>query len=503
MQSVAICGGARRTAEPAVLPVLSALRTPPVLFSGIDIHIVRSRLLPSETTTEDSMSNEHYKKIPFLPIHQESTHFDLAVDGEIPVELDGLYVRNGPNALGAIPPNLHYFSGPGMLHGVRLSQGRARWYRSRYVRAGDVPDQLGEPDPGGPIAHDIDASPNTNVVAFNGTLYATTEGGPNMVKLGADLTTVARSDLEGRLSYGFTGHHKVDPSVGDVHGVVYSAALPGYALYVRLSADGELLNQIKVPLTGATQIHDMSITERFAVIFDLNVVFDPSLLARTTLPIRWDGNKPSRIGVVPKNGSADDLRWFEVDPCYVYHPMNAFETPGGDIVIDVSRYERAAEKDLYGPLGDTVPTIDRWTLSLQGDSGRAQEERLTDQPLDFPKVSPSVEGRPYRYGYGVLASLEPSFDGAVKLDHATGKAEHQAFNGGNASELTFVPRPGATAEDDGWLIGFVYDARRHRSRLVILNGQDFSGSPAASIWIPELHVPIGTHGGWFPGLGAD
>ncbi|MEM9487876.1 MAG: carotenoid oxygenase family protein, partial [Myxococcota bacterium] len=426
------------------------------------------------------MSNERYRKIPLLPIDQESTHTDLRVDGTIPPQLIGLYVRNGPNALGAISPNLHYFSGQGMVHGVRLSEGRALWYRNRIVRVGKAPEILGERDPGGPIANGIDASPNTNVALFGGRLYATIEGGANPVELGPHLDTIARSDLDGALHYGFTGHHKIDPDNGEVHGVVYSAALPGEALYVRLSPTGEMLHQVKVPLTGATQIHDMSITERFAIIYDLNVVFDPSLLDRTTLPITWKGDKPSRVGILPKDGSAQDVRWFEVDPCYVYHPLNAFETPDGQVVVDVSRYERAAEKDLYGPLGDTLPTIDRWTFALDGDTARAREQRLSDLPLDFPKVSPRVQGRPYRYGYTITATLQPSFEGAVKLDLRSGRAEHQTFNGGMASELTFVPRPGATEEDDGWLIGFVFQPDLQRSRLVILNGQDFAGEPAAS-----------------------
>ena len=186
----------------------------------------------------------------------------------------------------------------------------------------------------------------------------------------------------------------------------------------------------------------------------------------------------------------------------MYHPLNAYENDAGDVILDVSRYPKASECDLYGPLGDTLPTIERWTLFLNGTTQRVREETLTELPLDFPTVSPRVQGRPYRFGYTVQASLEPAFGGAAKLDVMTGTVEHQSFGGGSASELTFAPRPGSTEEDDGWLLGFAYDPSRDRSRLVILNGQDFSGEPAASIWIPDLRVPIGTHGGWFPGFGS-
>ncbi|MEM6724352.1 MAG: carotenoid oxygenase family protein [Bacteroidota bacterium] len=449
------------------------------------------------------MTNEHYQKIPMLPIHQESTHYELKVEGKIPEELDGLYVRNGPNHMDEITPHHHYFSGHGMVHGVRLRDGKALWYRNRVVRGGDISKVLKEEDIGGPISHNIDASPNTNVVMFGDRMYATIEAGANLVELDAYLNSVRRSDLNGALQFGFTGHHKIDPVNHDIHGIVYNMALRGHALYVRLSPKGEMINQVKVPLTGATQIHDMSITENYVIIFDLNVVFDPSIAEKTSLPILWNEMKPGRVGILPKDGTSKDVRWFEVNPCYVYHPMNAYETEEGDVVIDVSRYERAAQKDLYGPLGDTVPSIDRWTCYMNGKTARAQEERIVNEPLDFPKINPSKEGRYYRYGYSVIATLNPSFEGAVKIDHETGKVQHQRFNGGNASELTFIPRPGATEEDDGWLIGFVFDPATVRSRLVILNGKDFDGEPAASIWIPDVYVPIGTHGGWFPKYGGD
>ncbi|MEM8899372.1 MAG: carotenoid oxygenase family protein [Bacteroidota bacterium] len=446
--------------------------------------------------------NSHYNKIPLSPIKQEFTHLKLRVDGEIPPILNGLYVRNGPNHVDHVHPHHHYFSGHGMVHGVRMREGEALWYRNRVVKTGDAPKVLDVADPGGPISHNIDASPNTNVVLFAGKLYASIEAGPNLVELDPYLETVTRSTLNGALEFGYTGHHKIDPEDGDVHAVVYNMALGGQALYVRLSPEGELLNQVKVPLTGATQIHDMSITKHYVIIFDLNVVFDPKLAELTTLPITWSGEKPGRVGILPKDGTTADVKWFEVDPCYVYHPMNAYETVEGEVIVDVSRYERAAQKDLYGPLGDTIPTIDRWTFSLNGNTARGREERIVDQPLDFPKVNPLVEGRAYRYGYGAIASLEPMFHGSVKVDHLTGKTEHQDFGGGNAGEFTFIPKPGATEEDDGWLVGYVYQPDKDQSRLVILNGQDFSGEPQASIWIPGTYVPIGTHGGWFPNMGG-
>jgi carotenoid cleavage dioxygenase len=86
------------------------------------------------------------------------------------------------------------------------------------------------------------------------------------------------------------------------------------------------------------------------------------------------------------------------------------------------------------------------------------------------------------------------------MDLESGSTERQDFNGGMASELTFIPRKNSVSEDDGWLMGFVFQPQSTRSRLVILDARNFSGPPVASIWIPEQYVAIGTHGGWFEQL---
>ncbi|MEM1289043.1 MAG: carotenoid oxygenase family protein [Pseudomonadota bacterium] len=447
-----------------------------------------------------SDTNARYQNIPFSPVAREITIENLEVDGSIPPELAGLYVRNGPNPAAEIGPHQHYFSGDGMLHGVFLEGGQAKWYRNRFVRSGDVPRILGSDDPGGPITNGLDVSPNTNIVAFADRLYATIEAGVSMVEVTRQLETVTRSDLDGALQHGFTGHHKIDPVDGDVHAVTYSSKLGANAFYQRLSPQGHVLNQITIPLSGMTQIHDMSITENYAIIFDLSVVFNTFALLKTTLPIKWDGKKDARVGVIPKGGRAEDVRWFSLAPCYAYHSMNAYETDDGDVIVDVSRYERASEKDMYGPLGDTEPSIDRWRLPMSGTATEATEERVFDLPLDFPKISPLVEGRPYKFGYCVEASLAPSFNRAVKLNFDTMEVQYQDFDGGMSSELTFIPKARAGnghAEDDGWLLGFVFQPEHQRSRLVIMDAKDFQADPVASIWIPDQYVPIGTHGGWF------
>ena len=101
----------------------------------------------------------------FGAIDFETTSYALPVIGEIPNELEGRLIRIGPNPLRQLPDREHYhwFSGTGLLHGLRLANGRAEWYRSRYVAAGRGPRAIGLAPIPGPIGSN-DGAVNTNVV---------------------------------------------------------------------------------------------------------------------------------------------------------------------------------------------------------------------------------------------------------------------------------------------------------------------------------------------------
>ena len=82
------------------------------------------------------------------------------------------------------------------------------------------------------------------------------------------------------------------------------------------------------------------------------------------------------------------------------------------------------------------------------------------------------------------------------MDFTARDVQYLSFDGAMASRMSFAPRgPG---EDEGWLMGSVFQTKHQRSRFVIADAQRFDGGPVASIWIPDQYVPIGTRGGWFP-----
>jgi hypothetical protein len=126
----------------------------------------------------------------FSPVSDEITAFDLPVTGRVPAELNGRYLRNGPNPLGLDDPNYHWFLGPGMVHGVRLRDGRAEWYRNRWVRSRLLAAALGEPWPGGPVHDSHDFAANTHIISHGGHLLATVEAGPLPYQLSCELDTL-------------------------------------------------------------------------------------------------------------------------------------------------------------------------------------------------------------------------------------------------------------------------------------------------------------------------
>lgn len=438
------------------------------------------------------MVDNPYLSGNFAPVSEEVTALDLPVTGTLPPELDGRYLRNGPNPIDADPATYHWFTGEGMVHGIRLRDGRAEWYRNRRV-----------------LVSDDDFAPNTNVIGLAGRTLALIEAGAKPVEMDDELGTIGRCDLGGTLPYGYTAHPKVDARSGELHAASYLWSRPDVIDYSVVSPDGVVVRREDVPVPGSPMVHDMSITERYAVFYDLPVVFDmESAMAGARLPYVWSNDYGARVGVLPRDGEGTEgLRWFEVDPCYVFHPMNAHDAVGPDgselVVLDLVRHDRVFDASRLGP-DESVPTLWRWTIDLT--HGAIHTEQLHDDTVEFPRVDERLVGRPYRYGWAASVAAHHGdgrgvvFDGAsiAKFDLVAGTVEHHDVGAGRAAgEAVFVPRDAAADEDDGYLLTLVYDAAEDRSDLVVLSAQDIGGDPVATVHLPQ-RVPFGFHGNWIP-----
>lgn len=246
----------------------------------------------------------------FAPVYEELDAFDLPVRGAIPPELNGLYVRNGSNPQSGVSP--HWFFGDGMIHGGRL------------LLSGEV---------GAPYQID-----------------------PN------DLSTIGVQEFEGKLNTSFTAHPKIDPATGFLHFFGYWFVEP-YLTYHVADPQGRIVHSEPIPVAASTMIHSFAITERDVIFWELPVLFDLAAAASgADNPFHWQPEYGARIGVMPLGGPASAIRWVGIEPCYVYHEVNAYRT-GDEIVLDVCRHDFMFAGERFG---EAPLAMHRWHIDTAG-----------------------------------------------------------------------------------------------------------------------------------------
>jgi carotenoid cleavage dioxygenase-like enzyme len=425
----------------------------------------------------------------FAPVPDEITTTDLPVTGTIPPGLSGWYLRNGPNPHAGA--SAHWFLGDGMVHGVRLHNGRAVWYRNRWVRTRVLTDgaQLYGPDG----TRDLTAAAaNTNVVRHAGRLLALVESA-FPYEITCDLDTIGPYDFGGRLRTPMTAHPKTCPVTGELHFFGYGGLEPPYLTYHRTDADGRLVLSRPIDIPAHTMMHDFALTTRYVVFLDLPVLFNLDAARTGGMPYRWSETYPARLGVLRRDTPHADPRWFDINPGYVFHTVNAHDD-GHRIVLHVIRHPHAFRPDT--PAG--TPSLWRWTIDLA--AGTVTEDQLDDRPTEFPRIDERHTGLPTSFGYAITADIpdRPTTRGAVlRYDLNTGTATSHELPAGQVSgEAVFVPaddRSGGT----GWLLTFVHHPDRDASDLTILDAAYLSTAPVARIHLPR-RVPYGFHGTWIP-----
>ncbi len=430
------------------------------------------------------------------PVPDEIDAVDLPVEGVLPPELTGRYLRNGPNPRPGDDPG-HWFTGPGMIHGIRLREGRAEWYRNRWVRTASFAGRpfLSE--------HGVDrtaVNANTHIVEHGGKLLALVENG-FPYEMTPELDTVGPCDFDGRLTTAMTAHPKCDPHSGELHFFGYSPIAP-HLTYHRLSAAGELVCSAEIPGAGPSMMHDFAITERHAVFLDLPMTFRMELLGRG-MPYVWDDGYPARIGVMELSRPGE-VRWFPIDPCYLFHVGGAHTDAAGRIVLDGCRYTPADVATMWGKLGGASTVADaaasgmarlhRWVLDPA--TGSVTEASLDDRPVEFPTLDDRLVGRASRYLYAV--SGLPNASAITKYDATAGTVTTCDLGPDTAvGEAVFVPAHGGTAEDDGWLLSITTRRDGSASQLLVLDATDVAAPPVATVTLPR-GVPAGFHGSWVP-----
>jgi carotenoid cleavage dioxygenase len=256
-------------------------------------------------------------------------------------------------------------------------------------------------------------------------------------------------------------------------------------------------------------MHDFAITETHVIFMLCPIVFSFDDLAKNGSLFSWQPERGTRIGVMPRRGTSSDVRWFETDPCYVFHPLNAYDD-GDSVVVDVHRYQQllfmspeAAREPNWRD--SQVARLHRFTMNLA--TGALRSEALDDHEGEFPRVDERRIGRKHRFGYFATTgpegnpSLQPLFTAVAKIDLERGsRVELRPHGAGNGcGEPVFVPRHDAADEDDGWVLYLAYDSARNASELVVVPSRDFTGEPVARVLLPN-RVPYGFHGNWVAGV---
>jgi len=441
------------------------------------------------------------------PVFEESTvtETDLEVKGEIPRDLCGRYFRNTANPQTGYSE--HWFIGDGMIHGVELRDGKATWYRNRWVRTPmyDHPgvDRLTLALDPEKFTFDFAVSAaNTHVIDHAGRILALEEGS-FPYELTPELETVGPCTFDGRLTGPFTAHPKFCPDTGEMLGFGYSP-IPPYLTYYRVSPDGKITQATEISVTGPTMMHDFAATRKHAIFMDLPAVFDMELAMKGGMPIRWSDDYPARFGVMPREGADSDAKWFDVTPCYCFHTLNAYEE-GDEVVVfgmrvpEIWRDSSAMDMSATPPPEDQ-PRLHEWRLDMT--SGAVKERYLDDEPSEFPRIPHAVQGHPMRYGYslGLGDATGAGMGGKInKYDLGNGAAResHRFPEGHEPGESVFVAREGGSDEDDGYLMTFVWKPETDTSYMVILDAKNVAGEPLAEIHVPR-RIVSGFHSSWIP-----
>ena len=443
------------------------------------------------------------------PIADES-EYDLQVTGEIPMDLAGAFYRNGPNPQFEPDADHHWFAGDGMIHGFFVEGGKVH-YRNRYVR---TPKWLAENAAGkrlfGTFGNPMTTDPsvlgvdsglaNTNIVWHGGKLLALEEGHKPFELDPFTLNSLGYvDDYAGNV----TAHPKLDPVTGEMVWFAYmSGPIPfnNKVSYGVTDATGKVIRRDDFEAPYCSMVHDFLVTRNHVLFPILPLTGSLERAMKGAPPFAWEPDKGGYVGVMKRDASVDSIRWFQIDACYVFHPMNAWED-GDKIYADVMEFETAP---LFPYVDGSMTRNDgarltRWTFDLADNSNSVKRERLDDLAGEFPRFDERRAGQAYRHGWFAASSErkgDVNFSSIAHVDVAKGKREVFTLARGDATgEPIFVPRKANAEEGDGWLVSVVYRGEDDVSEFLVLDAQNVGAGPIATARLPR-RIPFGFHGNW-------
>ena len=424
----------------------------------------------------------------FAPVDNENSFDHLEIVGTIPEDLQGTLLRSGPNPVNP-GPNHHWFTGDGMLHAIQLGNGQAKSYRNRWVRTKGLEEKTGlsAAKGGSQLELMVQGSGNVNVVGHGDRVLALPEVGLPY-EMDKQLNTKGLFDYAGKLASNMTAHPKIDGRTGQMLFFGYEVFAP-FLRYHEASANGDLVKSINIDLPEGIMMHDFGVTETRVVFMDLPVVFELALVEKG-FPFQWLDSHQSRLGIMNRSSDADTVQWINIDPCYVFHPLNSYDD-GDKIVMDVVRYKKmmtAPGDDDYEQGSNLI----RWVIDPT--AGTVETTTLSEIDIEFPRVNSRVECYKHRFGYALKTGGTHGFSDLLKFDLDAGTT--QTYGVGDhcaGGEPVFVESENGEAEDAGYILSVIYNGDTELSELHIIDAQDFESKALAVVKL-NVRVPFGFHG---------
>ncbi|MDB2439432.1 carotenoid oxygenase family protein [Hellea sp.] len=452
---------------------------------------------------------------PFAPVLQEEVLTDLPVMGKIPTDLNGVYLRNGPNPRFKPKGLYHPFDGDGMIHAAQFKNGQLT-YRNKWVRT----EGWLENEKQGKETHwgihstlkgrddrPMADSANTDIIGHNGKAVATwyLAGKAHLIDpITLETTEAADYGAHGD-GQGVSAHPKVDETTGEMMFFDYFDHAP-FMAYGVVDKSGKVVHHVPIELPGNRLPHDMGMSENYSILHDLPVYHDEAALAAGRHKIRFNASMKARFGVIPRYGKSNEIKWFEFSPCFMYHVINCWEE-GDEVVMTACRFM---------PVTDENGTIDEqatakmiahlgmnarlWRYRMNMKTGEGSEECLNpDLNCEFPSCNTSFAGRRSQYAY--LVDHNPKtlhWMGIRKFNTDTGESMGSWTDGPKHcwySEPWFAPADNPQSEDHGYVITFMWNDKSKEQELQVFDAQDISAGPLARVKIPHA-IPVGFHACW-------
>lgn len=462
---------------------------------------------------------------PFLtgywaPFGAEVDAPDLVIEGDLPQELNGVFYRNGPDPVYPPKPGdkYHVFDGDGMLYGLRIENGKAslknRWVETaKFKQEKEAGKRLfgvfANPAFNEPGVNPMDYNTgNTHIWPHAGKIYALMEGCPPIEIDPDTLETVGNQTYGGAVQGPFTAHPKNDHETGEMFAFAHSAQGPGStALRYNIIDKNHTVTKTEwVHQPYASMMHDFFVTENYVIFPCLPVTIDIGRAMQGKPVAAWEDEKPAAFGVMPRYGTADEIKWIEVDPTFMFHCANAYEADG-KLHVEVGATRRAPlmpnADGSAPPVMDTRQLLTRWSMGTTGEATDFKATVLGDVDMQFPRMDDRLTGKPYRYTYTNVASPSESgrtdgFDCYARYDITDGSIDvYQPEEKTVFGEGVFVPRHDAADPDDGYVLVFGWRKEANLSDFYVFSAGDIAGGPIATVRLP-MRVPGGFHCSWRP-----